>query len=528
MISIRDVLVVGYALSRIVKIIAVLLLLPIPVAVIYQEWSVIGDFVMAASLSYSLALIMQIFFYTEDDVKFKHAMVVSAFIWIFGSFLAGLPLWISGTVNTPLDATFDGMSAWTTTGLTMIPDVDHVSYTVNFWRHLTQFVGGAGIVVFALALLTRSVAGAVRLYSAEGREEKIFPSITKTAKAILGICLVYLLFGSLALSAVAVYEGMPLGAALFDGVMTSMAGFSTGGFSTHSQSILFYHSTIYELVAVILFVAGSFNFTLHFAVLTGNRTELKKNIEILTFSITLIALTIIIMSFLLYFNVYSDYVILFKKGFFQLISGHTTTGFQSVNSIQMAREWPYITLFAVTVSMILGACSSSTAGGIKALRVGLIIKMFIYEIKRVVLPESAVIVEKYHHIHPATLSNRTARGALLIAIGYIILFTLGSLITMFYGYSMIEAMFETASAVANTGLSVGIANYQAPPVIKITYLFLMWMGRLEIIAVFVLVGVSYLALKRAMRLSIEMYRAGEKVKDKVVDVGRKLEKPLRK
>ena len=306
MISKRDVMVVGYTLSRIVKNIGLVLLFPIPVAALYMEWSVIVDFLMAASVSFSVGLIMEIFFYTKEDVKFKHAMIVSAFIWVIASFLTGLPLWTSGTVNTLLDSTFDGMSAWTTTGLTMIPDIDHVSFSINFWRLFTQFMGGVGIVVFALALLTKSVSGAVRLYTAEGRDEKIFPSITKTARAIIGICLLYLLVGSTALFSVAIYEGVPPGDAFFDAVMTTMGAFSTGGFSMHSQSILFYHSTFYELIAIILFVAGSFNFALHFAVLTGNRIELKRNIEIITFSTTLIALTIIVMSFLLYYNIYSD------------------------------------------------------------------------------------------------------------------------------------------------------------------------------------------------------------------------------
>lgn len=516
MISNRDVLVVGCNLGRVIKNIGFLLLFPVPVAVMYMEWAVIPDFVMASSVAFIIGLMLQIIFYTVEELKPRHAMAVASIVWILASLVGGLPLWTSGTVRTVLDGTFDAMSGWTTCGLTTIPDIDHVSHAMNFWRHFMQFIGGAGIVVFSIALLSKSVSGSVRLYISEGREEKISPSITKTTKAIMSICLLFLLVGSVMLSIVGLYNGLSVGNAIFDGVMITMAAFSTGGFGPHSQSILYYHSLPYELIAMVIFIVGAFNFALHFSVLTGNRAELKKNIEIITFTATVVCLTVITLVFLMYFNVYADQMALFRKGFFQLISGHTTTGFGTINSIQLSREWPYLTLFAVTTSMLLGACACSTGGGIKAIRVGVIIRMFIREVKKVVLPENAVIVEKYHHIHSAVIDDRTARGALLVALGYIILFTLGSLITMFYGYSMIDSMFETASAVGNTGLSVGITGYQMPSLVKVTYILLMWAGRLEIISVFVLIGIVYVGIQRARYIPTNVYQTGEKAARRIV------------
>jgi trk system potassium uptake protein TrkH len=237
---------------------------------------------------------------------------------------------------------------------------------------------------------------------------------------------------------------------------------------------------------------------------------------VITFSATLIILAFIAMAFLIYFNVYADYMTLFRKGFFQIVSGHTTTGFQTINVIQFTREWPYLSLFAVIVSMILGASACSTGGGIKALRVGIIIKMFIGEIKKIILPENTVIVQKYHHIRPAVISDQIAKGALFVAAGYVILFTLGSLITMFYGYSMIDSMFETASAVGNTGLSVGVSSPNLDPTVKITYIILMWAGRLEITAVFVLLGFTYIAIRRLSYISGEVYHTGEKAAENII------------
>lgn len=528
MITSRDLALVGYHLGRVLKNIGLLLLFPIPIAVIYMEWGVIPDFIMAASVSFSLGLALEILFHTEDDMKLRHAILVSSLIYIIASVLAGLPLWTSGTVNTLLDATFDGMSGWSGTGLSMIPDIDHVSHSINFWRHFTQFVGGAGIVVLALALFSRRVPGAVKLYVSEGRDEKIFPSVTRTTRAILSICLFFLLFGIVTLTIAGVYGGMPVGEAIFDSATVTMAAFGTGGFAPHSQSIQFYHSTLYEIIVIIICLFGAMNFMLHFSVLTGNRAELRKNIEVLTFAATVLFLTLITMAFLMYFNVYSDYVSLFRRGFFQLISGHTGAGLGNVNPLQLSHDWPYLSLFAVTVAMLLGGAACSTSAGIKSIRVGIILKMFIHEIKRIILPDNAVIVEKYHHLHPVVITDRAARSAFLIALSYIILFVLGSLVTMFYGYSMINSMFETASALGNTGLSVGIATYQAPPVIKMTYIILMWAGRLEIIAIFVLFGVIYLAFKRAAYLSSEVYRSSERVAEEVIQARKRLESRRRK
>jgi trk system potassium uptake protein TrkH len=380
MISNRDVLVIGSTLGRIVKNIGLLLLFPIPIAVMYMEWDVIPDFLMAASVAFSFGLILQLLFHTEDEPKSRHAMVVASLIYGIAAVLAGLPLWTSGAVNTLLDATYDGMSGWTGTGLSMVTDADHLSHAIIFWRHFTQFIGGAAVVVFSLFYL-RSVSGGARLYTSEGRDEKIYPSITKTAKAIVGLCLFFLGLGSVTLTIAGVVKGMPVGQALFDAVTVSMTAVSTGGFAPHSQGIAYYHSMLYEVIVIALCVLGAMNFVLHFTVLTGNISELRKNIEILTFSSTVIILTAISMFFLLYFNVYSDATMLFRRGFYQLILAHTGTGLQNINPLQLSHEWPYLSLFAVTAAMLLGAAAGSTSSGVKSMRVGVILHMFVQEVK---------------------------------------------------------------------------------------------------------------------------------------------------
>lgn len=495
LIDVKDVRLIGYHLGNVVLGVGLLMLFPALVALFLQEWGPFLDFITSAALCAITSVLARNLLRTDEKLKFKHSMSITAFGWIIAMMIAALPLWMSGSVNSYLDGCFDAMSGWTTTGLTLVPEIDHLSYSMNFWRHFMQFIGGCGIVIFALAAVTRRSKGSMGLYLAEGRDERIFPNISTTSRIILGISVLYLIIGTVMLSFAGAYEGVPMETAVYDAVCYTMAAFSTGGFAPHSQSMLFYHSTLYEIISVIIFVVGAFNFALHFAVLSGKREEVRKNIEIVTLSTTIIVLTIIVTSWLLYYDVYSGYVTLFRKGFYQLISAHTTTGFSTIYSIQMSKEWPNLPEFATMIAMLLGACACSTGGGFKALRVAITSKLFMREVKKTVYPDTAIIVEKYHHLGDTTLKDDYARGALLVIVGYIILFTIGTVVTMFYGYNAIDSMFETASAVGNAGLSSGITAPSMPTMVKINYIFLMWAGRLEIMSVFVLLGLFYSTIR---------------------------------
>jgi trk system potassium uptake protein TrkH len=185
------------------------------------------------------------------------------------------------------------MSGFTTTGLTLVQDLDHVSAGVNMWRHVLTFVGGQGIIVLALSFLGREGGGGYKLYVGEAKDERLFPSVLHTARAIWRISLVYLAVGTAALGAAGLAAGLPLARALLHGLWVHMAAWSTGGFAPMSQNILYYHSGAYEVVTAVLFVIGSLNFALHHAVWTGDRREVYRNVETVSFAATLTALTLL-------------------------------------------------------------------------------------------------------------------------------------------------------------------------------------------------------------------------------------------
>lgn len=391
------------------------------------------------------------------------------------------------------------MSGFTTTGLTLVPGIDHLSYSINFYRHFLQFVGGVGIVVVSLIILARSEISSVLAFRGEARDMGIRPNVVRASRVILGISITFMVVGAILFTIAGVKEGADVGTSIFDGVNYSMAACSTGGFAPHSQNILFYHSTLYEIIAVIIFLIGSFNFSFHFAMLSGKRRELFKSTEIRTMFVTLTLSTLVISGLLLFSGVYSSPEILFKKAFFQAASAHTTTGFGTVYPAQISTIWPSAALFIMSLIMIIGACANSTGGGIKAIRIGIIAKSFIKEIKKALSPSSAVVTAKFHHVDDVPLTDTIARGAMLIALGYVLLFIVGTTITVLHGYSMPDSMYETASAVGNVGLSSGITSPAMPGLLKVTYILLMWAGRLEITAVLVLMGFAILGLRRGIK-----------------------------
>ncbi|MEG1391178.1 MAG: potassium transporter TrkG, partial [Angelakisella sp.] len=179
-----------------------------------------------------------------------------------------------------------------------------------------------------------------------------------------------------------------------------------------------------------------------------------------------------------------------------LISGHTTTGFMTVYAKQFYYEWGDIALFAITISMLFGGSACSTAGGFKGLRTGIIFSTFKTEVQRMMLPENRVIAQKIHHIRDVILSETTVRSAFLIVFAYVITFTLGTLAGMLAGFPFGMAAFESASVTGNVGLSIGVTSPGMPAFLKITYIVIMWLARLEFMSVLALGAYCFRKVKQ--------------------------------
>jgi len=234
---------------------------------------------------------------------------------------------------------------------------------------------------------------------------------------------------------------------------------------------------------------------LHYYLWTGNRREIWRNIETRALFVSIVLLCIVVVAGLARSATYAGWVTFLRKGFYHLVSAHTGTGYQTLYAPQFVREWGPLALSAVIIAMGLGGGSCSTTGGIKMLRIGLIGKTFKQDIKRIIFPQRAVVVQKFHHIKDMFLEDKQARAVLLITLAYLLLYGAGALIGMACGYPFLESLFESTSAAANVGLSCGITQPAMPAVLKLTYIVQMWAGRLEFMSVFTLFGFIVAALR---------------------------------
>lgn len=481
-LSRRELKTILHYTGDVCLLLAFAMLIPLIVAFIYNEPKYFVPFIISAIITAFIGLILSKFFKIEKKMTLKTAMIFSTFIWLIACALAALPYYVSGELSY-LNSYFEAMSGFTTTGFSMYSNFDVVSYTINFWRGFTQWIGGLGIIFLLLALLRSTAVDVMRLYLAEGREERLVPSIKHSTKIIVYI---YILFTFVAVGLFLV-AGMPI----FDSVFHAFTALSTGGFGMHNNSLLFYNSVWIEIAAMIVMLLGATNYALHYTVLKGNWREYYKDIETKV-AFSLIILSTILVTFFLYnHQVYgNDLLHNLRFSLFQMVSAITTTGLQTAFYPDILSKWIGLGTFLITIIMIIGAGSLSTGGGIKWLRLGILIKGISWQVKSFILPGKAVMAKKIHHVSDLKITDDVIRltGAFLST--YIIVYLVSVVIVLIYYNDISRVIFEVASALSNVGLSSGILTPNSPALVKIVFIIDFWMGRLEIWPVLLLVAIT--------------------------------------
>ncbi|MDD5347001.1 MAG: TrkH family potassium uptake protein [Candidatus Omnitrophica bacterium] len=490
-----DVTVIAYYLGKVIIGLGLTMFIPAGLGFALNERGPALDFLISIELLLLIGLVLTSRYRSEKLLGWMHGMIVASLAWLVAMFLGAIPLYMSGHFRSYLDACFEAMSGFATTGLTLVQDLDHLSYAHNLWRHLIMFIGGQGIVVIALSMFVKGFTGGFTMYVGEARDEKILPNVAHTGQFIWLVSIVYLVLGTIALGIAGLLNGMKPFNSFFHGACVFMAAFDTGGFTPQSQNILYYHSLPFEVITIIIMILGAINFKLHYHLWAGNRKEIFKNIETRTFFLTVMVTFIIVAAGLSQAGIYPKALLLFRKGFYQLISGHTGTGYQTVYARQFINEWGHLALVGLICAMALGGAVCSTTGAIKMFRVGVIVKALVQDIKRIILPPRAVVMQKFHHIKEVFLEDAQVRPALMITLAYLALYGIGSIVGMFYGYPFLESLFESTSAAANVGLSCGITSVDMPATLKVTYIIQMWAGRLEFMSVLTLFGFIYATIK---------------------------------
>lgn len=397
------------------------------------------------------------------------AGVIVLFAWISAFLFSAIPFIKVLHLSFPL-ALFESVSAWTTTGLSVV-DVSKAPNIILFWRSIMQLAGGAGFAIMMVAALT-GLSGS-GLSKAEGRSDQLVPQIRRSAQIVLIIYSIYLGFGIIAYS----FAGMTF----FDAINHTFCAISTGGFSTQTDSIGYWNSLKIELVTIILMILGNLNFVSAYLLLKLRFRSFFRNGEVHLF-IVLTYIAIIILFIFTSSVIYSDLSKSIRVAIFEAISALTTTGYSTVSY----HNWNDGGIMLLIILMLIGGGACSTAGGIKQYRIYLLLKSLIWEIKRWLSPPNAITQpyiwesEKKNYIH-----NQQIGTIALFFFLYIITYFIGSFTIALTGVPLRSAFFEFASALGTVGLSVGVTSATMVPAILWAEIVGMFLGRLEFFIIFV-------------------------------------------
>jgi len=417
----------------------------------------------------------------KKDIGKREGFIIVTMSWLVISFFGAIPFVLSGAIPSYTDAFFETISGFTTTGASILNDIESVPKGILFWRSMTHWIGGMGIIVLSLAILPLLGVGGMSLFMAEvpgPTPDKIHPRVGATAKRLWGIYVALTLTETILL----MYGGM----SLFDGLCHAFGTMATGGFSTQNASIAGYSPYIQYVIIVFMILAGV-NFSLHYFALKGMVGKVKKDQE-LRFYFFLIAISTFVIGGTLILQKVLPAEAAFRHGLFQVVSIITTTGFVTYDYLQ----WPSFVWFIIVLLMFTGGCAGSTGGGIKISRLLLLFKNSHMEMKRQVHPNAVIPVRINGRPVPQTLVNNVLAFFLI----YILIFAGGSLVMSLMGLDFQSAIGSVAATLGNIGPGIGmvgpVLNYsQIPEGGKWFLSFLMLLGRLELFTVLILFTRSF-------------------------------------
>ncbi|HEY4482168.1 MAG TPA: TrkH family potassium uptake protein [Candidatus Brocadiaceae bacterium] len=476
--------------GNLVLMLAGILLIPLGVAFYYEDDSAIWAFIYTIIITGVLGGLSKAFFRKKNgDINIREGIAIVTFSWLVCIFLGALPFWCSGVCTTYCDAVFETTSGFTTTGSSIFKDVEILPHSILFWRAFTNWLGGMGIIVIFVALLPAMGVSGYQLFSAEvsgPTADRMRPRIGETAKLLW---IIYIIFTA-SMIVMLFCGGMPI----FDAICHTFTTVSTGGFSIKNTSTAYYNSLYVEIVtAVFMFICGC-NFSLYYRGFQRKFKKILKNSELKFFAI-LILIAIVFVALVLYFsqpesfsggikdNRYYDLGNSFRYAFFQIITVCTGSGHVSADY----DLWPNACRFLLILLMFIGACAGSTGGGIKCVRILLLLKSSMREFGRILRPRMV----KHVKLNGESVSEEIITECSVFFVVYLGFFGVCSLALIALNTDIITAFSAVATCMANCGpglAKVGpMANFS-----DMTYAgkwilsFCMLLGRLEIYSLILL------------------------------------------
>lgn len=491
----HDIRVIGHYLGVLVSFSALTYVVPLVVAILCQEWEPASRYLIAIGISLIIGAGMQFLRVQPGRLSRQQALAVTGLAWILLAAIASIPLFMSGHYASYIDALFDGVSGLTTTGASVMLDLDHLSTADNMFRFMQHLVGGLGLIVVALSLGLFGRGGASSLYNSEARSEHVVPNVVQTTQFISRVALMFIALATVILAAMCIIVGMDPIRAFFHGLWLAITSFITGGFAPTSQSMMYYHFMPMEFFVMVVMLLGSLNFVLHDEIWKGHLPVFFRDIETRTMIIWLIGITIVMGMAMCSSTIFSSIDIMLRRGMFTIISAFTTTGLQNITSNELTTCLTSGAFLSVAMIMAVGGSAGGTAGGMKLYRVGIVFKSMVATIKEALAPDSARVVVTYYHVGRRTLSHDTSREALTVFLLFVVTYTVGALVGVAYGFDATSAIFESVAMTSNGGLSSGIASAGMPFGLELVYIFQMWAGRLEFVTLLALIVEIVVSLK---------------------------------
>lgn len=471
-----NLLVVVRMMGWLLMIEAVFMAVPLIVSLIYDETESVKAFLYSTLITAGSGALMTFGIHPRHtEMHRREGLMLTAGVWLIFSLFGMLPFLFDNALSTVTDAFFEAMSGFTTTGASVMTDVESASHGILMWRAIMNWIGGMGIILFTLAVIPMlNHQGGIQLFNAEVTgitHDKLRPRISQTAKSL------WLTYVLLTVTLTVLLWLGPMNA--FDAICQSFSTVSTGGFSTRNTSIAWWDSTYVEVVITIFMFIGGINVALIYTALTGR-------IRALTSNGTVQAYAGVVLVFVAICAIYQWCNGTFENigdTFFTLIAAMTSTGFGVTNY----DAWGPFTTMLLMVLMFCGACAGSTTGGVKIDRMILLVKNTFNEFYRVLHPNSITTVRVNGKIVP----GQTVMKTIAFLSIYLMIFVAGGIILTALGLPVLDAMFASLTAISNIGLGTGITGPEGsfavlPDAAKWIMAMMMLIGRLELFTVLII------------------------------------------
>lgn len=464
-------------LGNLLQLIALFMSFPFLVGIYYREEDAFV-FIITMGITAISGFILKKF--KNRGLQYKDGFVVVTLGWLLVSLFGAFPFLLAGIFSNPVDAFFESVSGFTTTGATVILSLESLSHTILFWRSLAQWLGGMGIIVITIAILPQ-LAGNMHLFKAEvpgPLHSRLKPQIQETAKAFLSI---YLLLTVSQLFLLYI-SGMPF----FEALIHSFSTISTGGFSSRALSVGAYRNVIIDLIVIIFMFIGASNFKLIYSFFKGQWFSVLKNEE-LRFYILILLISILLITLNLYNNYYDFYNSL-RYASFQVISISSSTGYANVDY----DSWPSFSRWILLVLMFIGGSSGSTAGGIKVIRIKILFKKGLQVLYKLLHPRAVKKVK----IDNLVVSEDVSTNILGFFFLYILVFVIAVVGLSYFGIDIVSSISAVAATLGNIGPGlelVGPLNsyLPLPDPAKMLLIACMLLGRLEIYTILVFIFMDW-------------------------------------